>query len=120
MQCLENCLEPLSPLWITGQEQTGLSLRVSAVLTTELTAANSNHLWAGQYCVCPLVKSRRDAAEGRTSDSRRCSESGAALSQAHEGVKKANPEQMQLGEEKGRKQAHFNKKQLLSKAGQQG
>lgn len=45
---------------------------------------------------------------------------GAALSQAHEGVKKANPEQMQLGEEKGRKQAHFNKKRLLSKAGQQG
>lgn len=35
------------------QEQTGLSPRVSTVLTVELTAANSSHLWAGQQRVRP-------------------------------------------------------------------
>lgn len=45
----ENGSSAGSSLWVTGQEQTGLSSGISRVLTTELTAVNSSHLQAGRY-----------------------------------------------------------------------
>lgn len=86
MRHFENCLEPLSPLWVTRQEQTGLRPGVNTVLTAELTAAKQPPAgWT--ECVHPLARSRWvQTRRGQETAS-------AALSQGHEPVREAKPEQ---------------------------
>lgn len=112
MQRLENCLEPLSFLWVTEQEPTGLGPGVSTVLTGELTAANSSHL-----------RARRNASvlwqrAGRMQTRSRRETAGSAVSQGHEGVSRAVPEPCGSADRgEGTGHTSVGKKWLLSQVG---